>query len=116
MIRKVNGVFFNTYNRLGYGLPESVYSRAMEVGLVREGLHVAREASIEVSLDGEVLGQFKADMIVEDRVILEFKAGPRLVEADFLQLMSYLKASHLEFGLLMHFGPSPKVRRVFRPR
>lgn len=116
MARKVIGVFFGTYNRLGYGLPEAIYSRGMEVGLIRLGLQVAREAPIGVRMEGELLGEFRADMIVEDQLILEFKAGPRLLEGDFLQVMSYLKASNLDIGLLMHFGPAPRVRRIYRPR
>ena len=112
----VISVFFFVYNGLGYGFVESVYARAMELELVRRGFHVAREISIDVAWGSEILGSFRADMIVNDSLILEFKAGPRLAEADFLQTMNYLRASNLRVGLLMHFGPKPEVRRVHRPR
>ena len=116
LTERVISVFFSVYNRLGYGFAESVYARGMEVRLVGAGLQVAREAALEVRMDDEVLGEFKADMIVEDTLILEFKAGPKLLEADFLQTMNYLRAADLPVGLLLHFGPSPTVRRIHRPR
>ncbi len=112
----VIGVFYFVYNRLGYGFLESVYARAMELELVRRGFHVAREAAIDVAWGCEILGQFRADMIVNDSLILEFKSGPRLTAGDFLQTMNYLRASSLPVGLLLHFGPKPQVRRVHRPR
>jgi GxxExxY protein len=111
----VIGAFYFVYNRLGYGFVESVYARAMELELARRGFHVAREISIDVAWGIEILGSFRADMIVNDSLILEFKAGPRLAEADFLQAMNYLRASNLRVALLMHFGPKPEVRRVHRP-
>jgi GxxExxY protein len=111
----VIGVFYFVYNRFGYGFVESIYARAMELELVRRGFFVVREAAIEVSWDADVLGHFRADMIVNDSLIIEFKAGPRLVEADYLQVLNYLRASNLRVGLLLHFGPSPQLRRINRP-
>lgn len=106
--------FFTLHGQVGYGFPEHVYARGMELRLTAAGLVVAREAPIELRLDGQLLGQFRADMIVEDRLILEFKAAPLLQKADFLQLRSYLRASGLHVGLLMLFGPTPEVRRLER--
>lgn len=115
LTRRVIGVFFVVYNRLGYGFVESVYARAMELELLRQGFCVAREAAVEVRWGAELLGHFRADMIVNDAIILEFKAGPRLVPADYLQLLNYLRSSRMQVGLLLHFGPQPRIRRVEGP-
>lgn len=112
---KVIGVFFSVYRQLGYGFLESVYSRAMELELVRVGLHVVREAGINVVWGDEIIGSFRADFLIENRLILELKAGPSTSVGDHLQLCNYLKAAGIEVGLLLHFGPRPQIRRVMRP-
>ena len=115
LTRRVIGVFFDVYNRLGYGFLESVYAKSMEMVLVERGFHVAREAAMKVVFEGKVVGQFRADLIVNHCLILELKAGPVLFKGDTLQLCNYLRAANLPVGLLLHFGPEPKVKRVLRP-
>jgi GxxExxY protein len=112
----VIGRFYHVYNRLRFGFAESVYSGAMFVELTRAGLHVIREAPLEIVYDGAVVGQFRVDLLVNDRLILELKSAPRLTEADESQLVNYLRIANFPFGLLLHFGPRPLVRRVLRPR
>lgn len=108
--------FYDVYNELGYGFFESVYRRSLAIALVERGLHVALEAGIEVRFHGHVVGEFRADLLVEDRVILELKAAPRLRGEDGLQLLNYLRATDLEVGLLLHFGPRPSFQRFIMSR
>jgi GxxExxY protein len=111
LTRRIIGAFYDVYNALGYGFLESVYANALATELVSRGLHVVREARTDVRYRGEVVGTFRADLLVESRVVLELKASPRLHDVDLAQLLNYLKATHLEVGLLLHFGPRAKVRR-----
>ena len=71
-----------------------------------------REVPIDVWYDGEKVGHFKADFLVEGRVILEVKASQAMTEADRKQLLNYLRGSSVEVGLLLHFGPKPVVQRI----
>jgi len=100
------------YNTLGYGFRESVYSRALTIELRRRGLRVEREVPATVYYDGEVVGRFRIDHLVEGRLVLEIKAGRSLVPADRDQLLNALKSTNQELGLLLHFGPKPAFCRV----
>jgi GxxExxY protein len=111
LTRRIIGAFYDVYNALGYGFLESVYANALAAELVSRGLHVVREARAEVRYRGKVVGMFRADLLVESRVVVELKASPKLHDADLAQLLNYLKATDLEVGLLLHFGPRAKVRR-----
>ena len=112
LTRAIISAFYEVYNTLGYGFLESVYTRALFSELTRRGLHVQREAMLDVFYKGECVGSFRADMFVEYRVVLEIKASTWLVEADRNQLLNYLRSSCLEVGLLLHFGPRPRFKRV----
>ena len=112
LTREIISAFYEVYNTLGYGFLESVYARALFSELARRGLHVQREVMIDVFYKGECVGSFRADMLVEGRVVVEYKASTWLVEADRNQLLNYLRSSCLEVGLLLHFGPRPRFRRV----
>ena len=109
---KVIGAFFDVYNALGYGFLESVYGRALEVELTRRGLHATREVSVNVWYADEVVGQYRADLLVENRVVVELKAHRILATSDRAQLLNLLKASDLEVGLLLNFGLRPAFLRV----
>lgn len=106
------GSFYRVYNRLGFGFLESVYRNALARELTKAGAAFQREAPIDVWYDGELVGHFKADFLVEGRVILETKASQALTDADQAQLLNYLRGSHVEVGLLLHFGPKPSVQRL----
>jgi GxxExxY protein len=108
---KILGGFFEVYKELGFGFLESTYSNALAIELRALGLKVDREVPIEVQYKGVAVGQFRYDMIVEQRVIVEIKSQQTISVADERQLQNYLKASNVSVGLLLHFGPSPKPRR-----
>jgi GxxExxY protein len=99
------------YKELGYGFLESPYRKGIVVELAFRGLAVKEEAPFDIIHRGVVIGQYRADLVVEDRVLVEVKATKALTTADERQLLNYLKASELEVGLILHFGPSPKVVR-----
>jgi len=110
--REIIGVFFDVYNELGYGFLESVYREAMTIALQYEGLQVEREFPITVRFRGQVIGNFKADLVVRGSVIVELKAVKSLEPVHEAQILNYLRASVLEVGLLLNFGPKPQVRRL----
>ncbi|MHB1263959.1 MAG: GxxExxY protein [Gemmatimonadaceae bacterium] len=113
--RRVIGIFYRVYNLLGFGFPESVYARALELELVACGLNVVREARMQVTYRREVIGEFRADLLVEDCLILELKAASHLTRGDEFQLVNHLRATGIRLGLLMLFGPRPDFRRILRP-
>jgi GxxExxY protein len=110
--RGIIGVFFEVYNELGYGFLESVYREAMTIALQYEGLQVEREFPLTARFRGQVIGNFKADLVVRGSVIVELKAVRSLEPAHEAQMLNYLRASVLEVGLLLNFGPKPQVRRL----
>jgi GxxExxY protein len=106
------GGFYAVYNRLGYGFREYIYSVALERELMRRGLHVAREVRFPVYYRGEFLAWEQADMLVEDRVVVENKSRRRLHQSDYLQLKSYLRSSKLQVGLLLDYGVKARFYRA----
>jgi GxxExxY protein len=108
---KVIGVFFEVYNELGGGFLESVYQEAMRIALSHTGLRVAMEVPVPMYFRGEVVGNFRADVVVNDCVLLELKAISGFDTAHDGQVLHYLRATRFEVGLLLNFGPKPQVRR-----
>lgn len=108
----VIGAFYDVYNRLGFGFLEFVYSLALERELLRRGRTVGREVSVPIMYRGELLTMQRVDMIVDDRVVVEIKAGLILPPSARLQTLNYLRATALEVGLLLHFGPEASFYRV----
>jgi GxxExxY protein len=111
LTRRIIGAFYDVYNALGYGFLESVYKTALEREIADRGLHVVREAAAEVRFKGGIVGTFKADLLVESRVVVELTACRKLDSAHPAQVMNYLRATDLEVGLLLHFGPRPAFQR-----
>ena len=110
---KIIDAFYTVYNELGYGFLEKVYERALYYELVQRGIKCERQKPIPVYYKEQIVGEYYADIIVEDSIILELKAGT-LVDAHIYQLMNYLKATDIEVGLLLSFGKEPKfVRKIF---
>jgi GxxExxY protein len=109
---KIIGVFFDVYNELGAGFLESVYQTAMAMALEDAGLHCELEKPISVLFRGRPAGTFRADLVVERTVLLELKAARSIDEAFERQLLNYLRATDLEVGLLLNFGPKPGFRRL----
>jgi GxxExxY protein len=112
----VIGVFYATYNSLGFGFLESHYATSMERRLRAAGHRVAREYAVRIYDNGHELGFHRLDMVVDDVVVIELKATEALPDFARRQLFNYLRASNLEVGLLLHFGPSPGVRRLYVPK
>lgn len=108
--------FFTVYNTLGFGMLESVYRRALVVELSQHGLDARQEVPIDVLYRSVEVGYFRLDILVDDRVAVEVKATELLAPAASRQLLNYLRASHLDVGLLLHFGPEAKFHRLVSPR
>ena len=104
--------FFRVYDDLGSGLPEAIYQVAMARALRSRGLQVAREVPLHVFFRGEPIGRFRADLIVDAVLLLELKAVERILEAHQAQVLTYLKVSDIEVGLLINFGTTPDFRRL----
>ncbi len=103
--------FYEVYNELGSGFLESVYENGLFLTLTDYGLSVKRQQPIEVYLKGRKVGEFKADLIVEDKILIELKAVNMLLPIHKAQLINYLKATKIEIGLLMNFGDKPEFKR-----
>ena len=109
---KIIKVFFEVYNELGHGFLESVYERSLEIGLASLGLKVCRQIQIPVWFRGQPVGDFTADMLVADCVLLELKAARALDSSHQAQLLNYLRATEIEVGLLLNFGLKPEFKRL----
>jgi GxxExxY protein len=96
---------------LGYGFLEKVYENALAMELRRIGLKVEQQAKISVFYEGKVIGEYFADLLVEDVVIVELKAARTLLDEHADQLLNYLRATPYEVGLLLNFGPKAEFRR-----
>lgn len=110
----VIGAFFEVYNTLGYGFLEHVYVMALERELRGAGHHVAREAWVRVTYKGSDLTQQRLDLLVDGKVIVETKSTHELPSTARRQIYNYLRATNLQVGILLHFGPEPKFYRIFR--
>ena len=98
LTEKIIGIFYDVYNELGHGFIESVYERALEFALSQNGISVQRQIEIAVWFRGKSVGQFSADMLVEECVLLELKACRALDSAHEAQLLNYLRATEIEVG------------------
>jgi GxxExxY protein len=103
--------FFNVYNSLGYGFLEKVYENSMMIELQSLGLNCEKQKPISVFYKSTQVGEYFADIIVEDKVILELKAAEGIIEEHEAQLLNYLKATEIEVGLLFNFGKKPQFKR-----
>lgn len=108
---QIISAFYDVYNALGYGFLERVYQNALYLELRRRGFNCEAQYKIKVFYQGTEVGEYYADIIVNDHVILELKAVDSLSREHELQLVNYLKATHIEVGLLLNFGEHPQVRR-----
>ena len=103
--------FYCVYNELGFGFLENVYQNALYFELLNRGLKVESQKAIDVYYQTQLVGKYKADLVVNELIILELKAVDFLVEEHELQLINYLKATDKEVGLLLNFGMKPEIRR-----
>ncbi|MEK6616542.1 MAG: GxxExxY protein [Bacteroidota bacterium] len=114
---KIIKAFYKVYNTLGYGFLEKVYENALFIELVAMELFVEKQKQIKVYYEGKEVGEYFADLLVEDCVIVELKASESLCEEHEFQLINYLKATDIEVWLLLNFGKKPEIKRkVFSNR
>jgi GxxExxY protein len=104
--------FFDVHQGLGFGYREYLYALALERDLLAKGHRVAREVGVMVYYRGEPLARQILDMVVDEKLLIEIKAGERLHPNASLQLFGYLCATNLQVGLLLHFGREPKFCRA----
>ena len=109
---KIIGVYYDVYNELGYGFLESVYEESMAMALREAGLQAGRQVAVPVLFRGQQVGDFRADLLVEHKVILELKAARTLDRSHEAQLLHYLRATEIEIGLLLNFDEKPQFRRL----
>lgn len=109
---RVLRVFFDVYNELGYGFAESVCERAMVIALEQAGLNVRQQSPIPVYFRGQLIGEFFADIIVNDLIIIELKCARALDPAHEAQVLNYLRATPIEVALLLNFGVKPQIKRL----
>jgi GxxExxY protein len=105
--------FYAVYDVLGYGFLEAVYCNALAIEFEARGLKFIREAPIDIYYKGARVGHYRADFLVEDKIVVEVKAARALVEADRAQTVNCLRGSKNEVALLLHFGPKPAFKRIF---
>lgn len=103
--------YYIVYNKLGYGFLERVYENALLIELSKLGLKCIKQKPISVYYDGLIIGEYFADIIVNDVVIIELKAAESLCTEHECQLVNYLKATDIEVGLLLNFGKKPEFKR-----
>jgi GxxExxY protein len=108
---KIIGAFYEVNNALGYGFLEKVYENAMAIELRSRGLRVQQQARVLVYYRGQQVGEYFADLLVNDCVIIELKTTEALVDEHHAQILNYLKATQIEVGLLMNFGPKAEFKR-----
>ncbi len=108
---KIIKCFYEVYNTLGFGFLEKVYENAMMIALAQEGLRAKTQQPIRVYFKNSLVGDYYADIIVDDTIIVELKAIERLADEHELQLINYLKATDIDIGLLLNFGRKPEIRR-----
>ena len=111
---KILSCYYAVYNRLRYGFLEKVYENALKYELEKRGFKVESQKKIEVYYEGQCVGDYYADLVVDDLVIIELKAAEELCLEHSYQLLNYLRATNIEVGLLLNFGKKPQTaRKIF---
>lgn len=116
LTNEILGSFYAVYNELGHGFLEKVYANGLSLELRRRNLQVEREVPVEVQYLGQPVGQFRMDLVVDHKVLVEIKSTSTVGDADRRQVFNYLRASVLPIALLLHFGPKPDFQRFVSPR
>ena len=109
---RILATFYEVYNELGFGFLESVYENALVIALRENGLLVSQQVRVPVWFRGNLVGDFEADLIVQDLVLLELKSARSIAEAHKTQLLNYLRATEVEVGFLLNFGHKPEFKRM----
>jgi GxxExxY protein len=115
LTEKIIGCAYRVYNKMGFGFLESVYEKCLMIELKKAGLSAASQVPIKVEYDTELVGEFVADILVEDIIIVELKSVKRIVRAHEIQLVNYLAATRKEIGLILNFSDTEvEVKRKVR--
>jgi GxxExxY protein len=114
LTKAIIGAAYTVHNKLGHGFVEKVYENALRIELVKLGFSVRQQAPIKVFYEGEIVGDFFADLLVEGKVIVELKVVQALNKEHEVQLVNYLNATGIETGLLLNFGSSVQIKRKSR--
>ena len=114
LTQKIIGCAYKVHNTLGPGFLEKVYENALRIELEKLGLRVKQQEPINVEYEGQVVGEYYADLLVDRRVVVEVKATQAIAKEHEVQLVNYLTATRIDLGLLLNFGPSVQVKRKFR--
>ena len=112
MTEKIIGCAYHVYNRMGFGFLESVYEKCMLIELRKAGLNAESQKPITVYYENEIVGEFVADILVNDKIILELKSVRRIIKAHEVQLVNYLVATGKQIGVLLNFGELVKSRKL----
>ena len=108
---KIIKAFYTVYNTLGYGFLEKVYENAMLIELQKCGFTIDNQEKLNAYYEDLIVGEYYADIIVENKVIIEIKVCDKLSNNHEAQLLNYLKATKIEVGLLLNFGPKAEIKR-----
>ena len=111
LTEKIITAFYIVYRTLGYGFLEKVYENSLAIELSRQGVNVQQQRPIIVHYSGLVVGEYIADLVVNDLILVEVKAAKAMAEEHEAQLLNYLKATPYEVGLLLNFGPKAEFKR-----
>ncbi len=111
LTEKIIKIFYRVYNKLGYGFLEKVYENALMIEFKKKNVHAVSQFPIKVLYDDTIIGEYFADVLVDKKVIVEIKAAKNLAPSHEAQLLNYLKATDIEVGLLLNFGPEPVIKR-----
>ena len=115
LTEQVIGCAYEVFNELGFGFLESVYQNSLTIVLRERGLSATVESQIDVYFRGKQVGHFLADLLINEKVIVELKSVRQLLEKHEVQLVNYLNATGIEVGLLINFGPTGvEIRRKVR--
>ncbi len=113
LTQMIIGSAFEVHKELGTGFLEKVYENALKEELVTRGMSVEVQKPVSVYYKGNNVGEYFADLVVEDRIIIELKAVEKLHDVHEIQLKNYLRATDIEIGLLINFGRSVEVKRKY---
>jgi len=111
MTDEIIKTFYDVYNELGCGFLEKVYQNALYIELKSRGFKVEAQKQIKVNYKSCIVGEYYADLIINDTIILELKVSEFIIPDHEFQLINYLKATNIEVGLLLNFGIKPEFRR-----
>ena len=115
LTEKIIGCTYTVYNRMGFGFLESVYQNCLTIELAKQNLKAEQQKEIVVHYDDQVVGRFRADVVVENQILIELKSVSRLNKAHEVQLVNYLVATGMNIGLLINFGETKvEVKRKVR--